>query len=86
MEITRMSPATKLYIDTVDGQAQDGGRGVEAVAFGVFASGAMRAMSGLPVDQMAAAVGLWRSMPLEDRARWLQRGRDTITYALSYVP
>ena len=53
----------------------------EAVAFGVFASGAMRAGADLTRCRR-----MWGAMPLEDRARWLQRGRDTITYALGYVP
>lgn len=54
---------------------------VEAVAFGVFASGAMR--GGATLERCRA---MFKDLPLEDRARWLQRGRDTITYALSYVP
>jgi len=54
---------------------------VEAVAFGVFASGAMRGGATL-----ATCRAMFDKMPVEDRARWLQRGRDTITYALGYVP
>jgi hypothetical protein len=53
----------------------------EAVAFGVFASGAMRA--GATLEHCRLQFG---KLPVEDRARWLQRGRDTITYALGYVP
>lgn len=53
----------------------------EAIAFGVFASGAMR--GGATLERCRA---MFKDLPLEDRARWLQRGRDTITYALSYVP
>ena len=54
---------------------------VERVAFGVFASGAMRGGATL-----ATCRAMFDKMPVEDRARWLQRGRDTITYALGYVP
>jgi len=54
---------------------------IEATAFGVFASGAMRA--GADIHRCRA---MFTDLPVEDRARWLQRGRDTITYALGYVP
>jgi hypothetical protein len=53
----------------------------ERFAFGVFASGAMR--GGATLEKCRV---MFACLPVEDRARWLQRGRDTITYALSYVP
>jgi len=56
---------------------------VEAVAFGVFASSSVWvSREGSMIDRVRE---LWDAMPLEDKARWLQRGRDTITYALGYV-
>lgn len=78
MMATRTTPG--LMVDTIGGEVQDGA-GVEAIAFGVFASGAMR--GGATLERCRA---MFKDLPLEDRARWLQRGRDTITYALSYVP
>ncbi len=87
MEITRMSYEGRSSVVQDPALRADAPAlpDVEAVAFGVFASSAVW-RTGDSVQRVEVARAAWDRMRLEDRARWLQRGRDTITYALGYVP